>query len=214
MENKFYNSNDMARLGCGGCEGCAACCTSMGASVQLNPYDWFELMKHLHLTPEQLLEGPAELTVDEGVTLPNLKMQGEEERCVFLNEQGRCTVYAFRPGLCRLFPLGRDFSDGGIRYFLLEDACEEQNRTKVKISKWLDVPQLARYEQFLTDWHRLMRDYKDFVMTHIQNGVDNRVWEINIGVLRRFYFEPYDMSADFYDQFQQRYETEIETKDW
>ncbi len=52
-------------------------------------------------------DGPLELNVVDGIILPNLKMARAEEACSFLDTNGRCTVHAFRPGICRMFPLGR-----------------------------------------------------------------------------------------------------------
>ena len=75
-------------------------------------------------------------------------MQENSEKCGFLNEEGRCSIHTFRPGLCRLFPLGRNYNDGELKYFLLDNACQKQNHTKIKVKKWLDVPELKQYEKF------------------------------------------------------------------
>ncbi len=78
----------------------------MGDSVILDPYDLYRMQRGLGKgLPELLAEGAAELHVEDGVILPNLKMTGGGERCFFLNKEGRCSIHAFRPGLCRLFPL-------------------------------------------------------------------------------------------------------------
>ena len=45
-------------------------------------------------------------------------MNNEKEACYFLNEEGRCSIHSFRPGICRLFPLGRFYEEEGFRYFL------------------------------------------------------------------------------------------------
>ncbi|MFQ9153029.1 MAG: hypothetical protein ACLR6B_17720 [Blautia sp.] len=31
--------------------------------------------------------------------------------------------------------------------------CRKEPKTKVKLKKWLDTPDLARYEKFVNDWH-------------------------------------------------------------
>ena len=118
---EFYGLNDMVRAGCQDCEGCFACCKGMGQSVILNPYDGFLLAKHLKTPLEALMGNRIELHVEEGIVLPNLLMTGEEERCVFLNEKGRCSIHPFRPGVCRLFPLRRDYGTPVNRYFLLKN---------------------------------------------------------------------------------------------
>ena len=60
---------------------------------------------------EQLLVDTIELQVVDSVILPDPRMDGEKEQCVFLNEQGRCRIHAMRPGLCRVFPLGRIYEE-------------------------------------------------------------------------------------------------------
>ena len=32
-------------------------------------------------------------------------MAEDSESCTFLDENGRCSIHPFRPGICRLFPL-------------------------------------------------------------------------------------------------------------
>ena len=114
---KLYSSSDMVKADCGGCKGCHDCCCGMGDSIVLDPYDIYQMNKHLGVKFEELLNHKISLHAEEGLILPNLKMQGKEDGCAFLNEKGRCTIHAFRPGFCRLFPLGRIYEDGS--FFLL-----------------------------------------------------------------------------------------------
>ena len=109
MDMKLYDLNDMVKAGCRDCQGCCDCCCGMGQSIVLDPYDIWQLETNLKETFAGLLKEKLELHVEEGLILPNLKMQGVKERCGFLNEEGRCGIHAFRPGLCRLFPLGRNY---------------------------------------------------------------------------------------------------------
>ena len=85
-DGRLYGPNDMVRADCGGCEGCSACCTGMGNSVILDPYDGFRLTSGLRRGFEKLLGSCVELTLQDGVILPNLMMKGEKEACVFLTE--------------------------------------------------------------------------------------------------------------------------------
>ena len=106
-DGRRYRQNDMVKAGCNDCKGCSDCCRNMGSSIVLDPYDCFELCKNLKESFEKLLSYAIELQVVDGIILPNLKMTGNEETCTFLNEQGRCSIHSFRPGFCRMFPLGR-----------------------------------------------------------------------------------------------------------
>ena len=117
-DGKLYTSNDMVKADCGDCAGCSACCHGMGESIVLDPLDIYRLTTNLEMTFEQLMSQYVELNVVDGVILPNLKMAGPQEACGFLDKNGRCSIHAHRPGICRLFPLGRYYEDGGFKYFL------------------------------------------------------------------------------------------------
>jgi hypothetical protein len=85
-DGRLYGGNDMVKADCHGCKGCHKCCTGMGNSVLLDPYDIYRLRQGLGKTLAQLLaEETVELSVTDGVILPNMKMAGEEERCAFLD---------------------------------------------------------------------------------------------------------------------------------
>ena len=157
----LYDGNDMAKIGCHDCEGCSSCCRGMGQSILLDPGDLFWLQQATGQSFAQLMQEKIELYVEDGLILPAVKMQEDTDCCGFLTAEGRCGIHAFRPGLCRLFPLGRNYDENGLRYFVLEDACTVRNRTKVKIRKWLGVAEPARYEAFLTTWHDLRRNLPD-----------------------------------------------------
>lgn len=196
MEKILFDSNDMVRAGCNDCEGCFECCHGMGQSIVLDPYDVYMLEKNLACSFEALLQEKVELQVQDGLILPNLKMQEDSEQCGFLNEEGRCSIHSFRPGLCRLFPLGRNYQNGELKYFLLEDACQKQNHTKIKIKKWLEIPDLKRYEKFLKDWHDF-RKYLQEELMKMQSDEMMKAW--NMKVLHLFYLMPYQ--EDFYGEF-------------
>ena len=203
---KLYGAEDMVRADCGGCEGCHSCCQTAGDSIVLDPWDTYELAKGTGRTMEELLQaGYAELGLDDGLILPHLKLQKREdgeEACGFLNEEGRCRIHGFRPGLCRLFPLGRYYENGDFRYYLQMDQCPKPGKAKVRIRKWLGIPQLDRYEDYIRDWHGLL--------TRCRQGADRNGDEarrsVSLLLLRLFFLTPYDGTADFYGQFDARKE--------
>ena len=199
-DGKLYTANDMVKAGCQDCKGCSACCRGMGSSIILDPLDVFRLTKDLECSFQELLSAAVELNVVDGIVLPNLRMAGEQEKCVFLNEQGRCNIHASRPGICQLFPLGRIYEDGGFKYFLQVHECKKENRTKVKVSKWLDTPDIKRYEHFVNDWHYYLKD----VEALLERLDDEGQKQISLFVLKQFYLTPFDVSADFYEQFELR----------
>ena len=162
-DGKRYTSNDLAKLGCGDCEGCSKCCHGMGESIVLDPYDIYSLTINLDTTFKELLEDKISLSVKEMIILPHLNLQADNEGCLFLNENGRCSIHRFRPGICRLFPLGRIYENDSFSYFLQVNECAKPNRTKVKIKKWLGIPDLNKYEQYISTWHYFLKNMKAFL---------------------------------------------------
>ena len=199
-DGRLYSSNDMVKADTGGCAGCSACCHGMGTSIILDPYDGCRLCRELKTGFEELLQGPLELNVVDGIILPNLKMQGEDEACTFLDEQGRCRIHSARPGVCRLFPLGRYYEGRDFRYFLQVHECKKTSRAKVKVKKWLDTPELAKYEDYIRTWHYFLEDVQ-----HLLDSSDNDVLrkQVNMYLLQELFIKAWS-DADFYPQFQQR----------
>lgn len=202
-DGKLYDLNDMVKADCHDCEGCYDCCTGMGESIILDPLDVHRLAVNLKKTPESLMEKELELDAADGNILPHLRMTGREERCIFLNEKGRCSIHGFRPGICRLFPLGRFYENGSFRYFLQIHECKKQNRSKIKVKKWIDTPDVKRYEQFVSDWHYFLKDVQEV----LYNAQDTElIKNLNLYVVNRFYIKPYEEERDFYEQFYERLE--------
>ena len=239
-DGRLYSRTDMVRAGCKDCKGCSDCCSGMGNSVVLDPMDIFRLTVLLGQTFEELMQDKIELNVVDGIILPNLKMSTGKETCAFLNEQGRCSIHPYRPGICRLFPLGRYYGDKseetatdavlltekksgnpdqtvdsasssyvksqqkerGFRYFLQVHECPMPNKTKVKVEKWVDTPDIRRYEQFICDWHYFLEDIEQRIAGEKD---DATVKNMNLFLLKMFYLKPYHNHADFYAQFEERF---------
>lgn len=200
-DGRFYGLRDMVRADCGGCEGCSDCCQGMGSSIVLDPYDAYRLTTGLNLSFEQLLEEKVELNVVEGMILPNLKMAGSQEQCGFLNEEGRCEIHPFRPGMCRIFPLGRYYENESFQYFLQVHECKKEPKTKVKVQKWIDTPQAKKNEAFIIQWHYFLKQLSKRI-EHTEEGSFQK--SLSMYLLKNFYLKPYERDRDFYDQFQER----------
>lgn len=199
-DGRLYGINDMVKADCHGCEGCSKCCQGMGSSIILNPLDVYNLTTNLGQTMEELLATALELNVVDGVILPNLRMAGATEQCTFLNEEGRCSIHGFRPGICRLFPLGRYYENGSFQYFLQTNECNSV-RSKIKVSKWIDTPQLQQNQEFITRWHYLMNEVEEIIAS---NDDDAFRKNLNMFVLSTFYLTPYEDTRGFYEQFEER----------
>ena len=200
-DGNLYGPNDMVKADCGDCKGCSDCCTGMGKSIVLDPYDIFRLTTGLKMSFEELLADRIELNVFDGMILPNLKMDGNTEACTFLNKEGRCSIHNIRPGICRLFPLGRFYENGSFQYFLQIHECKNQNRTKVKVKKWIDTPDLKANTEYIMKWHDLVDD----VQTRLTQMANETLFKkVNMFLLQHFFIEKYMESEDFYDQFNTR----------
>ena len=207
-DGKLYTASDMVKADCLGCQGCSKCCHEMGDTILLDPYDIWRFQKGLGKDAQTLLaEGKIALRVVDSVIVPHLKMQPvnvmtQDEKCPFLDEQGWCTIHAYRPGLCRLFPLGRYYEGDGFKYFLQKSECDHP-KAKVKISKWLDVPDLPKYELYVLTWHRIQKQAESLQQ---ENQDESFGKNLNMFLLKTFFLTPYDVEADFYDQFERRLE--------
>ncbi|MBR3165692.1 MAG: YkgJ family cysteine cluster protein [Lachnospiraceae bacterium] len=154
--DKLMTSSDMAKLGCRHCEGCSECCKDRAESITLDAWDIRMLKEGLNYSFEGLLSSSLiTLRVVDGVILPCLSVkEGEKEECVFLKEDGRCAIHSFRPGICRMFPLARIWQDdGSFSYFLQTGECSQPDGVKIRISKWLDYPNIRAYEESVREFH-------------------------------------------------------------
>lgn len=202
-DGKLYESSDMAKTDCNGCIGCCDCCKGMGNSIILDPFDIWRLTTHLSKSFEELLSDFLELNVVDGIILPNLRMAEKTEQCVFLNPEGRCSIHTARPGFCRLFPLGRYYENRSFKYFLQVHECPKQNKSKIKIKKWLDTENLKQYEKYITDWHYYLKERQEKAMAAEDAET---VKKLSMDILKRFYLTPYENGIDFYTQFYARME--------
>ena len=211
-DGKLYDANDMVKLGVEDCAGCHACCCGTGDTLNLDPYDVFRLEAGLRKSFKELLVSHLELRVADGVIMPFLRMDKtiditsagvtvtEKEACTFLNAEGRCGIHEYRPGICRLFPLGRIYVDEGHRYLLMENECHKERRVKIKIRKWLETPDFPKYDAYVDEWHSIVSGITDYLSEMDAELLKAR----NMEILQKFYFLDYDISRDFYEQFHER----------
>ena len=199
-DGKLYELNDMAKVGCHDCLGCHECCTGMGDTILLDPYDVYRLSRGLGKTVDELMAGPIELHMEEGLILPNLKMSDTTEACTFLNEEGRCSIHEYRPGICRLFPLGRNYEKEHVNYFVLKDECPARGKTKVKVSKWLSQENIKDYQKYLVDWHNLTKAMRQEMLSSEDEAYKQQTTML---FLQLFFMKPYK-SGDFYKEFYSR----------
>lgn len=201
-DGRLYDSNDMVKAWC---MGCGSCCRGMGQSIILDPLDLQRIKKYLGIGFEGLMTDKIELNVVDGVILPNLRMAGPREQCIFLDEEKRCRIHSARPGICRLFPLGRYYENQGFRYFLQVHECKNENPMKVKVKKWVDEEALKKYEAYIKRWHYFLKAVEETLET-ADDGLQRRM---NLYILQKFYIEDFSSDRDFYEQFEERIQTAV-----
>lgn len=186
-DGRTYGENDMVKADTAGCAGCHKCCTGMGNSIVLDPYDVWRIKTGINKGFQDLLnEGCIELNMVDGLILPNLRM-GEDERCAFLNDEGRCSIHRFRPSICRIFPLGRIYENGDYKYFLQKDQCIKDNRAKVKIKKWIDIDNIAENRRFINEWHSFIKTVGEKNIELRNSGRGESINDIAMYVLNEFF---------------------------
>lgn len=205
-DGKFYTANDMVKIGCNDCKGCSECCRVVEDTIILDPYDIYQLQCGTGMDFQRLMEGRIALQVVDGVIQPNLNVRTDGSGCVFLSEEGRCTIHGYRPGFCRMFPMGRIYEGDDFKYILQVHECTYPNKTKMKVKKWIGIPELSKYEQYVRDWHALLRKVKEIIG---KTESDTIVKNLNMYILGQFYSKPYSISdtkelQDFYPQFYER----------
>ena len=193
-DGRTYGPNDMVKADTGSCVGCHKCCTGMGSSIVLDPFDIFNMKLELGKSFEELLGlGFIELNMVDGLILPNLKMN-EKNECSFLNEEGRCSIHNARPGICRLFPLGRIYDKTTFKFFLQKGECAKNNLTKIKVRKWIDVSDIEANTRFINSWHYFIRSIGDKNIYLRDNGMGDKINEIAMYVLNEFFVKDIEVS--------------------
>lgn len=201
-DGKRYHANDMVKIECNDCKGCSDCCHDMDDTIILDPYDIYMLCKATDLSFEGLLAGgKISLRVVDGIIAPHILMQQDTKSCGFLSEEGRCTVHDFRPGFCRLFPMGRIYENDGFSYFLQVNECSYGTKNKIKLKKWLGIPALGEYEKYILHYHDLL---KSFTARFTEDTNDEVVKSINMLILNTLFKEPYNGNESFYPQYYER----------
>lgn len=207
-DGHFYGPEDLVPVGCSDCRGCSACCRNTGDSIILDPYDMFLLSKGTGKTFTEMVEREIEIRQVDGLILPNLMQHHENEgavqeealsgdHCPFLSAAGRCAIHPYRPGMCRLYPMGRYYTESGFHYILQKDECADRRKTPVLLRDWLGYDDLPRYEAYIQDWH----DFKKQAESAMYRLTDKSRRSVGLYILKIFFVHPYLTDRDFYPQY-------------
>ena len=205
-DGRLYELNDMVRADCADCVGCSKCCRSdMGTSITLDPYDIWMLQRGTGRSFSEMVEHEIAVSMLDGLILPHMNMT---KGCSFLNEDGRCSIHPWRPSICRLFPLGRYYKNGDFKYFLQVHECTKENRSKVKVRKWIDIEPVEEHTAFVRKWHNFL----GLARKKVSEARDpHQIRNFMLFLLDIFYVMEYDAETpeEFFEQFHHRLKTAV-----
>lgn len=206
-DGRLYRENDMVKTDTNSCQGCKKiCCIGMGRTIVLDPYDCYRLGIGTGKTFEQLLDTNIELNMVDGCILPNIKMQTVSNGCSFLGADNRCTIHNYRPGICRMFPLGRYWEDDEHFYYILQKGeCNKDNLTKIKVRKWIGIDNIESYNSYVIQWHSYIKK----VQRALAGLSEEQIKILNMYNLRTFYMKGYEADK-FFEEFKERLDKSIE----
>lgn len=196
-DGKLYSLSDSVCIDCDGCGKQAECCRFAEDTITLDPYDFFLLASGgLGSFTELYQKGLIGLLTDRGLILPHLAFN--KERCPFLEGNGRCRIHAYRPGLCRLFPLARIFEENHVSYILQIHECPLKAEKSVTVSDWLGYKNASEYEAYSLSYSRLLTRCRAYFET-LSSPQDRSSFAM--AFLRYFFQTPYE---DFFPEFSKR----------
>ncbi len=200
-DGKLYELDQLVRANCQDCVGCHDCCVGMGDTILLDPYDiWMMKRVTAMSTQEMLGQRLISLKVVEGLVLPHIQMNSKTDECPFLNVEKRCSIHAHRPGMCRLFPLGRNYDEGKLNYILLTDACPKKNRSKIKVGQWIGIRPEKEYHEYVLRWH----DFRKRIAAIVEDAQEEEIKSFAMYILQTFYLEFNAAPDTFFSEFAQK----------
>ena len=201
-----YTADSVVKVDPDGCRGCHLCCEVVEDTIILDPYDICALARGLGKSFQELMQREIALGVCDGIILPHLNLVEKENasgrHCVFLGQegemQGRCLIHSFRPGFCRLFPMGRLYEEEGFSYVLLKNECPYQDKKECSVRAWLGIEELEQYEAYVLEWHSFIARIREQLPQ--ENEEDRQ--KISLFLLQSFYLTSY--REGFYEDFGER----------
>lgn len=190
-DGRKYGENDMVKCDAGGCKNCFSCCMGMSNTIVLDPYDIYLLKDATGMDFQQLLNsGKIELNIVDGLILPNIAMN-KNNQCSFL-ENSRCSIHKNRPGICRLFPLGRIYENNDFSYFVQKDQCKNNNLIKTKVKKWIDTDDLSNNHEYVRKWHYFIKEMGECMVALKQNEKSELINDVTMFILNTFFVTEYN----------------------
>ena len=191
------------------CRLCGDCCRHIQDAVMLEPLDVYHIGKYLKRlglvqTIEDVYERYTHPDLLEGL-LPIflLNTAGPEQACVFL-ENGRCSVYAERPHVCRMYPFFVSNGERGKSFSYYR--CIDRNAShfcggSVLVKDWL-------YDNFSRDY-RAYFEAEDKILPELGRllrALEPKEQQAHMFHILFYRFYNYDLDQPFKPQYSSNWE--------
>ena len=186
------------------CERCARCCRNLENALMFDPFDIYNLSKHLReqgqeiIVIEDMLARFAHPNLLEGIyPIFQVNTEGEDHACVFLKDD-RCSVYEARPQVCRMYPFGVSPGERGrdFYYCLFREQQHHFGVGSVKVKDWLDANFPREARDFLKAHYEALPELGKALQALGEEQYKGLVFKI----LYYLYFG-YDLSKPFLPQY-------------
>ncbi len=186
------------------CDGCGECCKNRD-DILLNAYDIFRLSKGLNMSDSQIIQMYCEIYIGPTSNIPIVRVRFENGVCGFL-KNNRCTIHAFKPSVCKLYPLGRGMEgeSGNVFYLNQDVSCGGKKIQLVKEwVKGLDEEVFVTWSTFI---FKLMKDANyNFLVEKFTSG-DDKLYRVFFYTIFDILYLHYDTSLDFLPQLNEHFE--------
>lgn len=151
IEKRALGLNDAFQFGC---KACGKCCRDK--VIMLNPYDIFQLTKHLNMSQAEFAKKYCGFFIGEESNLPIVYLDFKGGPCPFLVNK-RCSVHKVKPFVCASYLLGRAISGDKLLYFRQEVSCGNKYEKQV-VRDWVYGSRNAKEEeQIYLVWSQILQ---------------------------------------------------------
>ena len=187
------------------CERCGRCCRNLKNALMIDPFDIYNLSKHLReqgraiLGPEDMLGQYAQPDLIDGVyPIFQLNTAGADDACIFYQD-GRCSVYEARPQVCRMYPFGTQPGAKGrdFYYYLCTERPHHFENGTVIVKDWIGANFSKEARDFLKMYYQALPE----LGKAMRSLSEQRYKRMTFHILYYLYYG-YDLSKPFLPQYQ------------
>lgn len=183
------------------CSHCGICCQTI-SEIFLSPFDLYTLSKQKDMIINEFIENHCYFgdESEAGSPWPRLYLNNDNGVCTFY--QGRCGVYAARPFMCRLYPIGYVYSalENTEDYIQKEETigrCIGEGRS-YKLKEWLKAHEESR--EYSWNWFQVHVKLYRIERSLVAKDISKVAFRI-ITLLERIYFD-YNITLEFKEQYE------------